>query len=145
MQRFAYPKTRRDLLSETLHGVKICDPYRWLENPDSEEVKSFVSQQNKLVRSFLSQSPIRDKFEKKMTQLMDYEKYGCPMKRGSDYYYFHNSGLQAQSVLYKQSSLDAKGEIFLDPNSLSDDGTISIKTYSFSESGKYFAYGFFAL
>lgn len=72
--------------------------------------------------------------------MFDYERYGCPFKEGDAYYYFHNSGLQPQSVMYKQSSLDAKPQVFLDPNTLSADGTVALSNYSFSESGKLFAY-----
>lgn len=79
-------------------------------------------------------------FKEKLTNLSNYPKFGCPFKRGNSFYYFHNSGLQPQSVLYKQDALDSPATVFFDPNTLSEDGTISLSTYSFSESGKYFAY-----
>ncbi|TPX57531.1 hypothetical protein PhCBS80983_g03787 [Powellomyces hirtus] len=138
---FAYPQVRRDDTVETLHGTKVEDPYRWLEDPDSEETKAFVEAQNKLFYDFVAKNPDRSAFKEKLTNLWNYEKFGCPFKRGDKYYYFHNSGLQAQSVLYQQKSLDAEPVAFLDPNTLSDDGTVSLNTYGFSKSGKFFAYG----
>jgi prolyl oligopeptidase len=140
MATWNLPTARRVNQSDTLFGKVIHDPYRWLEDPDAPETQKFVQDQNAVVKSFLATSQIRDKFEQKMTQLMDYEKFGCPMKRGDSYYYFHNSGLQPQSILYKQKTLDSKGETFLNPNELSEDGTTSISAYAFSESGKYCAY-----
>ncbi|KAJ3280149.1 hypothetical protein HK104_000871 [Borealophlyctis nickersoniae] len=139
--QFQYPTVRRDEnFAETLHGKEIKDPYRWLEDPDAEETKAFVRDQNKLFFSFIEKYPHREQFKQKLTTLYDYERFGCPFKRGDSYYYFHNSGLQPQSVLYKQSSLTAEPKTFLDPNKLSDDGTVAISTYSFTKSGKFFAY-----
>jgi prolyl oligopeptidase len=99
-----------------------------------------VQDQNSITFEYLKKSTFREKFKQKVTQLMDYPRYGCPAKHGSAYYYFHNSGLQAQSVLYKQNSLTETGRVFFDPNQLSEDGTVSLAEYSFSESGRYFAY-----
>ncbi|KAI8823638.1 prolyl oligopeptidase [Fimicolochytrium jonesii] len=138
---FGYPSVRRDDTVETLHGHKVADPYRWLEDPDSEETKVFVEAQNKLFFDYIGNYPKRETFKQKLTNLWNFEKFGCPFKRGDKYYYFHNSGLQAQSVLYQQESLDAEAKTFLDPNKLSDDGTVSLNTYGFSKSGKFFAYG----
>ncbi|TPX32467.1 hypothetical protein SmJEL517_g04487 [Synchytrium microbalum] len=139
---FTYPAIRRDeTLVENLHGQQIADPYRFLEDPDSAETKAFVESQNKCFQDFIGTSALHDKFEKRLTEMFNYERVGCPFKRGDSYYYFHNSGLQAQSVLYKQDSLDGEPRVFFDPNTLSDDGTVSLNTYSFTEDGKYFAYG----
>ncbi|RKO85703.1 peptidase S9A, N-terminal domain-containing protein [Blyttiomyces helicus] len=138
---FTYPAVRRGDHSETLHGKEIKDPYRWLEDPDSAETKTFVEEQNKLFQSFVAGSAYKDKIKGKVTEMFNYERFGCPFKRGDSYYYFHNSGLQQQSVLYKQDSLTSEPKVFLDPNAMSTDGTISLRTYEFSESGKYFAYG----
>lgn len=140
MSKFIYPSAVRDETSDMLFGNKVTDPYRWLEDPDAPETVAFVKSQNEIVQSFLLKSDIRDKFKDKMTKLMDYEKHGCPMKRADWYYYFHNTGLQAQSVLFRKKELDGEGSVFFDPNTLSSDGTVSIGTFSFSEAGKYFAY-----
>ncbi|KAJ3416866.1 hypothetical protein HDV05_008451 [Chytridiales sp. JEL 0842] len=115
--------------------------YRYLEDPDGVETKKFVDDQNALFQDFIKEkADIRNKYSARLTELFNYERYGCPTKNGDAYYYFHNSGLQAQSVLYKMDTLDSKPKSFLDPNTLSSDGTVSLNTYSFSESGKYFAY-----
>lgn len=92
MSKFTYPSAARSTVLENHFGRDIADPYRWLEDPDAPETVSFVKDQNTATQHFLEQSKIRPKFEKKMTQLMNYERFGCPMKRGDAYYYFHNSG-----------------------------------------------------
>ena len=138
---FKYPTARRDgTVVENLHSHQVADPYRWLENPDSAETQAFVKDQNSVFQGFLKQSGIRDKLRDCIKTYYDYPKFGCPTKDGKAYYYFHNSGLQQQSVLYKQDELDGEPRVFFDPNLLSDDGTISLSSTSFSESGKYFAY-----
>ncbi|GFO10341.1 prolyl endopeptidase [Plakobranchus ocellatus] len=139
--RFTYPDARRDeSIVEDYHGTKIPDPYRWLEDPDAEETKAFVDAQNKISEPFFNSCPIKDKMQKRMTEVWDFPKYGCPSKHGSHYFYFHNSGLQNQHVMYIQDSLDAEPRVFLDPNKLSEDGTIAMGAYEFSEDGLIFAY-----
>jgi prolyl oligopeptidase len=136
-----YPQFKRDETVDLIHGKLVPDPYRWLENPESIETKNFITKQNELLRSILkSNSNIYDKFKEKLYKIMDYPRFGCPMKRGEAFYYFLNTGLQAQSVLYKQDNLNSEPRVFFDPNALSTDGTISLSTFSFSKSGKYFAY-----
>lgn len=137
-----YPAVRRDeSVVETLHGHAIADPYRWLEDPDAPETAAFVDAQNELTHAYLGQSTVKDAFKHKMTVMYDYEKYSCPFKRGDWFFYFYNSGLQPQSVLYKQfKSLDAPGEELLNPNTLTTDGTKSLTTYGFTEDGSLIAY-----
>ncbi|CAG8827914.1 25313_t:CDS:2, partial [Racocetra persica] len=136
---WTYPVTRRDeSIVEELHGYKVADPYRWLEDPDSEETRAFVEAQNALTNKYLESYPYREKFRETLTKIYDYEKYGCPFKYGSHYYYFYNTGLQPQSVLYQlRNSLDSPHEEFFNAT----DGTAALNTYSFSKHGKYFAYG----
>ncbi|XP_041360625.1 prolyl endopeptidase-like [Gigantopelta aegis] len=141
MVKFHYPNARRDeSVSEDFHGTKVVDAYRWLEDPDAEETKEFVDKQNELSRPFLDACPIKEKLKNRITELWDYPKYSCPGRHGDYFYYYYNTGLQNQSVLYVQKGLDAKPSVFLDPNELSPDGTISICGTAFSENEEMFAY-----
>ncbi|NP_989189.1 prolyl endopeptidase [Xenopus tropicalis] len=141
-QKIQYPAAARDDCAvDNYHGVKMCDPYRWLEDPDSEQTKAFVEAQNKLTMPFLEKCPVRRLFKDRMTELYDYPKYSCNFKKGNRYFYFYNSGLQNQRVLYVQDSLKDEPKVFLDPNTFSEDGTVALQGYAFSEDGEYFAYG----
>lgn len=137
-----YPAARRDeSVVDDYFGVTIPDPYRWLEDPDSEETKEFVQNQVKLTERVLKTCDARDKLHEKITKLFDHPRYEAPFRQGDKYFYFHNTGLQAQDILYVQDSLDAEAEVLLDPNALSEDGTVSLNTLSVSEDAKYLAYG----
>uniref|UniRef100_A0A8C7XY88 Prolyl endopeptidase n=1 Tax=Oryzias sinensis TaxID=183150 RepID=A0A8C7XY88_9TELE len=139
---FQYPQAYRDeAVVDTYHGSKIPDPYSWLEDPDSEKTQAFVNAQNQLTLPFLEGCEVRDLFKERMTELYDYPKYSCPFKRGNRYFHFYNTGLQNQSVMYVQESLEAEPTVFLDPNTFSDDGTVALRGYAFSEGGEYLAYG----
>ncbi|KAJ3068669.1 hypothetical protein HDU99_003137, partial [Rhizoclosmatium hyalinum] len=137
---FNYPEVRREETPEILHGIPVQDPYRHLEDPDAPETVAFVEAQQKLFRDFVQGSDVREKVATRLTELNNFEKFGTPFKRGDNYYYFYNSGLQAQAVLYTQKTLDAEPSVFFDPNTLSADGTVSLNAYNFSKSGKLFAY-----
>lgn len=136
-----YPEVFRDpSVVEELHGTQVADSYRWLEDPDSTETQAFVEAQNKLTNKVLEQCTTRDQFKSLFTALYDYPKYGTPFKRGDRYYYYYNSGLQQQYVLYGQDSLKAEPVVLLDPNTLSEDGTVALKDAVFSDDGKLVAY-----
>ncbi|MGB3535016.1 MAG: prolyl oligopeptidase family serine peptidase [Microcoleaceae cyanobacterium] len=138
---FNYPKTHQCDQVDEYHGIQVPDPYRWLEDPDGEETKSWVEAQNKVTFGYLETLSARDKIKQRLTQLWNYEKYGTPFKQGNRYFYFKNDGLQNQSVLYVLDSLDAEPEVLIDPNTLSEDGTIALSNISISEDGNLMAYG----
>ncbi|MDL2231247.1 prolyl oligopeptidase family serine peptidase [Porphyromonadaceae bacterium OttesenSCG-928-L07] len=135
-----YPETRKDDTKDTYFGVEVADPYRWLEDDRSEETMKWVEAENKVTFDYLSRIPFRQQLKEEMTRLTDYEKYGSPFKENGKYYFFKNDGLQNQSVMYVQESLEAEPLVFFDPNKLSEDGTVALTDISFSNNGKYFAY-----
>ena len=136
-----YPDSRKGQQVDNYHGLEVADPYRWLENPDSEETIAWIKAQNKVTFNYLEQIPARDDIKKRLTKLWDYEKYGIPFREGNRYFYFKNNGLQNQSVLYTLKNLDDKPEVLLDPNQLSEDGTVALSGTSISDNGEYLAYG----
>ncbi|MBD0346715.1 MAG: S9 family peptidase, partial [Coleofasciculus sp. Co-bin14] len=138
---FAYPSSRKVDQVDDYHGTTVADPYRWLEDPDSEETKAWVEAQNQVTFGYLGEIPAREQIKQRLTQLWNYERYGIPFKEGNRYFYFKNDGLQNQSVLYTLTSLDAEPTVLFDPNTLSEDGTIALSSLSISEDGKLMAYG----
>ncbi|HEY9616597.1 MAG TPA: prolyl oligopeptidase family serine peptidase [Microcoleaceae cyanobacterium] len=136
-----YPVTQQVKQVDDYHGVKVADPYRWLENPDSPETRHWIEAQNQLTFGYLSQIPQRAAIQQRLTNLWDFEKYGIPFKQGDRYFYSKNDGLQNQSVLYTLKSLDATPTVLLDPNKLSDDGTVALSGIAISEDGQRLAYG----
>ncbi|HEY9649548.1 MAG TPA: prolyl oligopeptidase family serine peptidase [Coleofasciculaceae cyanobacterium] len=136
-----YPFSHKVDQIDDYHGTKVADPYRWLEDPDSEETKAWVEAQNNVTFGYLGEIPVRETIKQRVTQLWNYEKYGIPFKEGNRYFYFKNDGLQNQSVLYTLTSLDAEPTVLIDPNTLSEDGTIALSGLSISEDGNLMAYG----
>ncbi|MEG5135570.1 MULTISPECIES: prolyl oligopeptidase family serine peptidase [unclassified Microcoleus] len=137
----SYPTTRKIDQTDDYHGVQVSDPYRWLEDPDSEETQAWVEAQNQVTFGYLSQIPAREKIKQRLTKLWDYEKYGIPFKEGDRYFYYKNDGLQNQSVLYTLPSLDGEPKVLLDPNTFSEDGTVALGGIAITEDGKLMAYG----
>ena len=138
----SYPDTRRIEHYDDYHGTKVHDPYRWLEDDvrTSDDVRAWVEAQNKVTSAYLDSIPEREAIRRRLTKLWDYEKYSAFFKEGGRYYFFKNDGLQNQYVLWMQDSLDDEPEILLDPNTWSEDGTVALGAYSFSEDGRYMAY-----
>lgn len=141
MTRISYPPTKTVDQIDVLHGVAVADPFRWLEDADSDETKAWVEAQNAVTAAYLDKIPERAAIARRMTRLWDYEKYGLPYREGSRYFFSKNDGLQNQSVLYVSESLDATPRVLLDPNALSSNGTVALSGAAISDDGKYLAYG----
>lgn len=142
-KNLVYPETKTVDQVDDFHGTKVSDPYRWLEDDvrESKEVAAWVEAQNKLTFDYLKKIPGRDRIEKRITELWDYEKIGAPSREGGRYYFFRNDGLQNQSVLFMQKTLDDEPQVLIDPNTWSKDGTIALAGSEFSDDGRYAAYG----
>ncbi|DAZ93573.1 TPA: hypothetical protein N0F65_009813 [Lagenidium giganteum] len=145
-EKLSYPAVRRADVVEELHGVQVADPYRWLEDPDSPETREFVDAQNATTHKVFERIPYVEETKKRMTELFDYEKFSCPVKRGGKYVFFKNDGLQNQDVLYIQDTLTSEPRVLLDPNTLATDGTAALSSMAFSEAKQqedklYLAYG----
>jgi len=137
---FDYPPARKGDVVDDFYGTKVADCYRWMEDPESEETINWVNAQNVVTADFVN-TPIREKIEKRYTKLFNYPKYSLPHKEGDFYLFKKNDGLQAQYVMYKQDELGGESDVILDPNKLSDDGTISLARYSFTKDGSLMGYG----
>ena len=133
-----YPKTEKKEVIDTYFGVEVVDNYRWLEDDRSEETAQWVKQQNTVTFDFLNQIPIRAELKNRLEKVWNYEKLSAPFKRGDYTYFYKNDGLQNQYVIYREKGDEQ--EIFLDPNSFSDDGTVSLSSLSFSPDGSLAAY-----
>src|SRR5260370_28954765 len=140
-QSITYPLARKGDVVDDYHGTKVADPYRWLEDVDAPETRGWVEAENRVTFAYLEQIPERERIRRRLTELWDYPKYGAPFTKGGRYFFFKNSGLQNQSVLYTQGSLTAEPEVLLDPNTLSADGTVALSILAFSEDGRTMVYG----
>ncbi len=134
-----YPETRKVDQTDDYFGTAVTDEYRWLENDTAPDVEQWVKDQNKVTFDYLHQLAGRDKIKARYSELFDYEKVSSPYKVGDNYFFYKNSGLQNQSVIYKQRGLDGEPEVFIDPNALSADGTITVDLAGASDDDKYMA------
>lgn len=134
-----YPETKKGTVVDTYFGENVADPYRWLEDDMSDETAQWVKTQNNLTFSYLEQIPYRDTLKQRLEKLMNYEKISAPFTEGDYTYFYKNDGLQNQYVLYRSKD-GGEAEIFLDPNTFSEDGTTSMSGLSFSEDGSLLAY-----
>ena len=143
-QKIIYPQAPKDGTVDTYFGVQVPDPYRPLENDSSRATADWVKAENKITQDYLSRITFRSKLLKRMKELVNYEKVSAPsyIKQTGKWYFYRNSGLQNQSVMYVMDRLgdEKNARVFLDPNKLSDDGTVALKGISFSHNGKYAAY-----
>ena len=139
-QQLSYPKAEKDGTVDEYFGVKVADPYRWLEDDRSAQTAAWVEAENKVTNSYLSKIPFRQKLLKRLTELVNYEKIGAPRKRHGKWYFYKNNGLQNQYVMYQMDELGGEPRVFLDPNALSTDGTVALKGVYFSNNGRWAAY-----
>ncbi|MES3020177.1 MAG: prolyl oligopeptidase family serine peptidase [Pseudomonadota bacterium] len=137
----SYPATKKVAQLDSYHGTSIADPYRWLEDANSDETKQWVDAQNKVTQAWLGQIPERAGIKARLTRLWNYERYSVPFKEGGRYFYNRNDGLQNQAVLYTMKSLADTPRLLLDPNTLAADGTVALAGTAVSPDGKLLAYG----
>ncbi|HBI32381.1 MAG TPA: S9 family peptidase, partial [Verrucomicrobiales bacterium] len=136
----SYPDSKPGETVDTLHGIRVPDPYRWLEDLNSDQTAAWVKAQSSLTNSYLDAIPGRQVLKNHLTKLWNVERLGVPSFEGGSYFFSKNNGLQNQSVLYSTKSLDIEPTVLLDPNTLSSDGTVALKSYEVSPDGKYLAY-----
>lgn len=135
-----YPNSAKVDTIDNYFDTEVPDPYRWLEDDTSDATAEWVSAQNEVTHGYLAHIPFREKIKNRIEELFNYERVYAPFKRGDFYYFYKNDGLQNQNVLFRTASLDSKPELFLDPNTFKEDGTVSLGTTSFSEDGSLFSY-----
>lgn len=138
---FDYPPSTRGEVTDTYHGTVVPDPYRWLEESDSENTKAWVKAQNAVTLPYLESMPTRAAFGERLTELWNYERYSIPAERGGRFFYYRNDGLQNQAPLFWADSLESKPTLLIDPNTLSADGTVALSGASVSNDGEHIAYG----
>lgn len=136
-----YPVTKKVDQVDNYHGISINDPYRWLENDNSEETKAWVKEENAVTHTYLNQIPYREALKKRIETVANYAKFSTPQRKGEWFYFYKNDGLQNQSELYRQKGLDGKPELVIDPNKLSADGTTRLIGFILNKDGKYAAWG----
>lgn len=135
-----YPETTKVDTLDTYFGQQVADPYRWLEDDRSAETEAWVKAQNEVTEGYLSQISYREEIKERLTEIWNYPKSGAPFREGEAWYVYRNNGLQNQYVLYRMEQPGQAGQVFLDPNKWSEDGTASLGGLNFSKDGKYTAY-----
>jgi prolyl oligopeptidase len=139
--KLTYPETKRGDVVDDYFGTKVPDPYRWLEDDNAPDVAAWVEAENKVTFAYLDKISYRTRLKDRLTKLLNYPKFSSPTRRGENFIFSKNDGLQNQSVFYIQKGLDGTPELLLDPNKFSADGTSQLGGFQLSESGKYVAYG----
>ncbi|MBA3467555.1 MAG: S9 family peptidase, partial [Gemmatimonadaceae bacterium] len=138
--RITYPSAAKSDQVDVYHGETIADPYRWLEDTDSPQTKAWVEAENAVTNRYLATVPERDAIRNRLTQLWNYARFSAPFKEGGRYFYFQNTGLQNQSVLFVQDGKNRPPRVLLDPNVLSADGTVALSGRAASPDGRALAY-----
>ncbi|HSQ55862.1 MAG TPA: S9 family peptidase, partial [Gemmata sp.] len=142
-KKLTYPETKKVNQVDDYHGTKVADPFRWLEEDvrESKAVADWVEAENKVTFGFLESISQREPIKQRITDLWNYEKFSAPSKHGGRYFFFKNNGLQNQSVLFTQDTLEAEPKMLMDPNTWSKDGTVALSGLAFTDDAKYAAYG----
>jgi prolyl oligopeptidase len=138
---FNYPETTALDYHETLHGVRVPDPYRWLEDLNSEQTRNWIEAQNRVTFGYLETIEERTAIRERLTELWNYQRFGVPLRVGGRYFLTRNDGLQNQSPIYVLDDLQGKPRLLLDPNALSEDGTVALTNWEVSPDGQWMAYG----
>ncbi len=136
----AYPLAKKVDSSDVYFGTRVEDPYRWLEDDNALETLEWVKAENKVTDHYLEQIPFRDKIRNRLRELWDYPRYGVPFRKGDYIFFSKNDGMQNQSVIYIQKGEEGTPEVFLDPNTLSKDGTVALGGFSVDKEARYAAY-----
>ena len=139
-QTVRYPQAPKDGTVDEYFGVKVADPFRPLEDDTCAATATWVEAENRVTNAYLAKIPQRDKYLRRLKQVVNYEKVYTPFEKNGKWYVYKNDGMQNQAVLYQMDRLGGEQRVFLDPNKLSDDGTVALKNISFSNDGRYFAY-----
>lgn len=140
-QMLPYPKTAKVAQSDAYFGVNVADPFRWLEDDHAAETTQWVEEQNRVTFDYLEKIPYRQQVKARLEKIFNYPKYSQPFRKGENFFFYKNDGLQNQSVLYMQKGLNGKPEALIDPNAFSADGTVRLTTFALSKDGKYAGYG----
>lgn len=140
MTRLQYPPSATVEQVDDYHGTRVADPYRWLEDVDSPATRAWIEAQNRLTFGYLAGIPAREEFRQRLTGLWDYPRYSAPFREGGRTFHYRNEGLQAQSVLWVQEAPGAEPRVLLDPNTLSEDGTVALGGTGISRDGRYLAW-----
>jgi prolyl oligopeptidase len=135
-----YPESRKSDHVDTYFGVKVPDPYRWLEDDNATATLEWGDEQNKVTNAYLEGISFRNDLKNRLEKIYNYPKYSAPTQKGNRFFFSKNDGLQNQSVVYVQDGLDGRPEVLLDPNTLSKDGTVQLKNAAVSKNGRYWAY-----
>jgi len=140
-QMLPYPKTAKVAQSDTYFGVNVADPFRWLEDDHAAETAKWVEEQNHVTFDYLEKIPYRQQVKARLEKIYNYPKYSQPFRKGENFFFYKNDGLQNQSVLYVQKGLNGKPEVLIDPNAFSADGTVRLTTFALARDGKHAGYG----
>lgn len=138
--KFDYPQPKKVDSADTYYGTTVEDPYRWMENEADPDLQTWIEAENKITNDFLAKIPYKQEIFDRLMEVYNYEKRSAPSKKGGKYFFYKNDGLQNQYVLYVQDSPDSEAKMLLDPNKLSEDGTVALATTAVSKDGKYLAY-----